>query len=97
MNCANIVVDDCRTSSTSEGAMLDNDSFKFLDVELSNTKFEKVRKLMNKGKKIMSSKHMTNKNMNTPLYEGFKIKWVEKRKNSDGNEHEEELETMDVR
>ena len=26
------------------------------------------------------------------LYEGFKIKWAEKRKNSDRNEHEEELE-----
>ena len=96
-NYANLDVDDCGTLSTSEGLMLDGNVCDFLDMESRNAKFEKIRKLMNKGKEITSSKHVTKKNMSTSLCEGFKIKWFEKRKNNDGNEHEEELETMDVR
>ena len=80
MNYSNIGVDDCVTPSTSEGLTLDDDSCNFLDMELSNAKFERVRKLMNKGKEIISSKCMIDKNMNMSFYKGFKTKWVEKRK-----------------
>ena len=82
-NPTNANVNDCGTPSTSEGVMLDNDLCKFLDVEFPNAKFEKVRKFMNKGKEVTISKHKMSKNMNTSSCEGFKMKWVEKRKDSD--------------
>ena len=76
MNHSNTDVDDCGTPSTSEGVTLDDDLCTFLDVELSNAKLEKVRKFMNKEKEIKSIKQMMNKNMDMPLYDGFKTKWV---------------------
>ena len=87
MNRASVDVDDCGALSASEGVTLDDDSCDFLDTELSDAKFEKVRKLMSKGKQAKSSKRVMRKNMSTSLREVLKTKWIEKRKNSDGIEH----------
>ena len=51
LNYATADADDCGLPSASEGIKLDDDLCKFLDMELSNSKYEKVKKLMNKGKK----------------------------------------------
>ena len=40
----------------------------------------------------MSSKHMLYRNRKMQLYEGFKIKWLEMKKDNNGNECKEELE-----
>ena len=61
-------------------------------MELSNSKFAKFSKLANKGKQIISCKHMISKSVDASLNERFKIKWIKKKKDNDGNEHEEGLE-----
>ena len=50
MNYANIDVNNCGILSIAEGIILDNDLCNFLEIELSNTKFEKIKILMNKEK-----------------------------------------------
>jgi len=60
--------------SIAEGVILDNNLYNFLEIELSNIKYNKVRKLANKRNQIMSSKYILNKNRNTQLYKGFNIK-----------------------
>lgn len=64
----------CGTPSIAEGMALDADSCNLLEMELSNTKFEKIKKFMNKGKYVISSKHVINQNINTSLHEGSKTK-----------------------
>ena len=63
-----------------------------LDMDLSNSKYEKLRKLMNKGGKALSSKFILNKLIEISLCKGFKIKWFENKKDKEGNECKEELE-----
>ena len=50
MNYTNIDIDYYRMSSISKGILLCNDIGSFLEIELSNTKFEKIKILMNKEK-----------------------------------------------
>ena len=56
MNYGNIDADDCGMPSTSKGATLNGKFCKFLEIELSNSKFPKLRKLSNKGKQVIISK-----------------------------------------
>ena len=92
LNYATIDVDDCGVPLTSEYTNLDDDLCKFLEMEVFNSKYEKVRKLMNWSRQILSSKCMLNKSIETSLCEGFKIKWIENRKDEEDNEHKRELE-----
>ena len=48
INYANIDIDDCGILLTAEDVFLDNDLCNFLEMELLNIKYNKVRKLANK-------------------------------------------------
>ena len=92
MNYANVDVDDCGVPSTAEGISLDKDLCQYLEMELSNAKYNKVRKLANKANQMMSSKHILNKNRSKQSYVGFNIKWEETKKDNNGKECTEEIE-----
>ena len=62
INYANADVHDYRILSITKGIILDNNLCSFLEMELHNTKFCKVRKLSNKKSLIISSKYILNKN-----------------------------------
>lgn len=47
---------------------------------------------MNKGKLIISNRSVINKSADASLHEGFKMKYIEKKKDNDSEEFEEELE-----
>ena len=94
LNYATIDVDDFGVPSCSEGVKLDEDLYKFLESESSDSKYEKVRKLMNKRRKALTSKCMLNKSIEASSHKGFKIKWIENKKDKEGNETKEELENV---
>ena len=58
---------------------------------LSNSKCEKVRKLVNKGRKVLSSECVLNESIEASLHEGLNMKWIESKKDEKGNESKEEL------
>ena len=49
---------------------------------------------MNKGKKVLTSKCMLNKSIEASLYDVFKIKWIENKKDKEGNKSKEELKKI---
>ena len=92
MNYDNVNVDDCGVPSTAEGISLDKDFCQYLEMELSNAKCNKVRKLAIKANQMMSSKHMLNKNRSRQSCVGFNIKWEKTKKDNNGKKHTKEVE-----
>ena len=54
---SSVDVDECSVAQGYNDAIIDEELSKFLEIELSNAKCDKVRKLMSSAKKVLSSKY----------------------------------------